>query len=157
MHSEYKKPKLRKRLEDLSKPKSDEDKSIDDMLKDYTSRMHKVEIRKEKEISRRLKNTTCHLEKVNEIKNHHHSNAFSHDFDLKSPQIRSLTQKYKRMEQIEKNKKAKIDILKQKREEKEHRAYINLLNKQQEENERKRYLRQKLKEKENSGYFWLIV
>jgi hypothetical protein len=83
------------------------------------------------------------------LNNQHHSKTFSQDFDPKSPQIHSLTQKYKRMEQIEKEKKTRMDILKQKREEKEHRAYINLLNKQQEDNERNKYLRQKLKEKSN--------
>jgi hypothetical protein len=68
MHVEHKKARVSNRLERLSKPKSDEEKSIDEKLKEYNNRMHEVENRKQHAISNRLKHTTIHLEKVNEIK-----------------------------------------------------------------------------------------
>ena len=64
-----------------------------------------------------------------------------------SPNIRSLTQKYKRSEKVVKGLEDMKQKLKQKREMKEYKIQINLQQKRRDENDRARHLKEKIDDK----------
>lgn len=120
---------------------------VDQKMKSYMEKMSKAEELKQIKISEKLSKTMNHLEKVEERKHRHLESSVPTQIET----IRSLTQKYKRMNDREKSLEQQRQRLRQEREAKEMRAYNNLLNQKREENQRKKYLKEKLKEKAEIG------